>query len=196
MFIKSSQNFCSGTCLTCKLSSRSLFFITPLSLPSPVLVLAMEYHAVPPEERARDEKGNLLPWGYVYKEYANSSCSSSIAMTDSLPVNLAIPDDQQKNQDPSEKEEMLDTIMPAHEHELEHLQSERTPMSPNSDGYSHNSNRMKRRHMACQSQHHHPASIIHASRRSSSRPSAYCTDTKARTTSGKSSINMSASLKA
>lgn len=30
--------------------------------------LVMEYHAVPPEERARDEKGNLLPWGYVYKE--------------------------------------------------------------------------------------------------------------------------------
>lgn len=29
----------------------------------------MEYHFVPPEERARDEKGNLLPWGYVYKEY-------------------------------------------------------------------------------------------------------------------------------
>lgn len=28
----------------------------------------MEYHFVPPEERARDEKGNLLPWGYVYKE--------------------------------------------------------------------------------------------------------------------------------
>lgn len=28
----------------------------------------MEYHAVPPEERARDENGNLLPWGYVYKE--------------------------------------------------------------------------------------------------------------------------------
>lgn len=28
----------------------------------------MEYHAVPPEERARDEQGNLLPWGYVYKE--------------------------------------------------------------------------------------------------------------------------------
>jgi hypothetical protein len=31
----------------------------------------MEYHSVPPEERARDEKGNLLPWGYVYKEYVN-----------------------------------------------------------------------------------------------------------------------------
>lgn len=30
----------------------------------------MEYHSVPPEERARDEDGNLLPWGYVYKEYA------------------------------------------------------------------------------------------------------------------------------
>ncbi|KAJ5632714.1 hypothetical protein N7490_009053 [Penicillium lividum] len=28
----------------------------------------MEYHAVPPEERARDEQGNLLPWGYVYKD--------------------------------------------------------------------------------------------------------------------------------
>jgi hypothetical protein len=32
----------------------------------------MEYHFVPPEERARDEKGNLLPWGYIYKEYAES----------------------------------------------------------------------------------------------------------------------------
>jgi hypothetical protein len=30
----------------------------------------MEYHFVPPEERAKDDKGNLLPWGYVYKEYA------------------------------------------------------------------------------------------------------------------------------
>lgn len=29
----------------------------------------MEYHFVPPEERAKDDKGNLLPWGYVYKEY-------------------------------------------------------------------------------------------------------------------------------
>ncbi|KAK2733681.1 hypothetical protein FQN55_003190 [Onygenales sp. PD_40] len=28
----------------------------------------MEYHAVPLEERARDEKGNVLPWGYVYKD--------------------------------------------------------------------------------------------------------------------------------
>ncbi|KAJ5263315.1 hypothetical protein N7478_010920 [Penicillium angulare] len=28
----------------------------------------MEYHAVPVEERARDEHGNLLPWGYVYKD--------------------------------------------------------------------------------------------------------------------------------
>jgi hypothetical protein len=33
--------------------------------------LIMEYHAVPPEERARDEQGNLLPWGYVYKEYVS-----------------------------------------------------------------------------------------------------------------------------
>lgn len=32
------------------------------------IALAMEYHSVPPEERARDEKGNLLPWGYVYQE--------------------------------------------------------------------------------------------------------------------------------
>ena len=29
----------------------------------------MEYHFVPLEERAKDEKGNVLPWGYVYKEY-------------------------------------------------------------------------------------------------------------------------------
>ncbi|EED15367.1 hypothetical protein TSTA_048110 [Talaromyces stipitatus ATCC 10500] len=28
----------------------------------------MEYHFVPQEERARDDKGNLLPWGYVYKD--------------------------------------------------------------------------------------------------------------------------------
>lgn len=28
----------------------------------------MEYHSVPVEERAKDEKGNLLPWGYMYKE--------------------------------------------------------------------------------------------------------------------------------
>lgn len=28
----------------------------------------MEYHFVPPEERAKDDKGNLLPWGYVYKD--------------------------------------------------------------------------------------------------------------------------------
>lgn len=33
-----------------------------------VFLGVMEYHAVPPEERARDEDGNLLPWGYVYKE--------------------------------------------------------------------------------------------------------------------------------
>ncbi|WEW61412.1 hypothetical protein PRK78_006902 [Emydomyces testavorans] len=30
--------------------------------------LKMEYHSVPPEERARDPKGNLLPFGYVYKD--------------------------------------------------------------------------------------------------------------------------------
>ncbi|RAL11046.1 uncharacterized protein BO97DRAFT_478889 [Aspergillus homomorphus CBS 101889] len=28
----------------------------------------MEYHFVPPEERARNEKGEMLPWGYVYKD--------------------------------------------------------------------------------------------------------------------------------
>ncbi|KKK17238.1 hypothetical protein ARAM_005925 [Aspergillus rambellii] len=28
----------------------------------------MEYHAVPLEERAKDDKGNILPWGYVYKD--------------------------------------------------------------------------------------------------------------------------------
>lgn len=28
----------------------------------------MEYHSVPLEERAKDDKGNILPWGYVYKE--------------------------------------------------------------------------------------------------------------------------------
>ncbi|KAI5306677.1 Nascent polypeptide-associated complex subunit beta [Ascosphaera pollenicola] len=29
----------------------------------------MEYHAVPPEERAKDANGNHLPWAYVSKEY-------------------------------------------------------------------------------------------------------------------------------
>ncbi|KAI9367049.1 hypothetical protein BJX61DRAFT_360093 [Aspergillus egyptiacus] len=28
----------------------------------------MEYHAVPLDERAKDEKGNTLPWGYIYKD--------------------------------------------------------------------------------------------------------------------------------
>ncbi|EZF31019.1 nucleoporin [Trichophyton mentagrophytes] len=28
----------------------------------------MEYHSVPLEERAKDEKGNTLPWGYLYKD--------------------------------------------------------------------------------------------------------------------------------
>lgn len=28
----------------------------------------MEIHSVPPEERATDENGNLLPWGYIYAE--------------------------------------------------------------------------------------------------------------------------------
>ncbi|EFQ97165.1 hypothetical protein MGYG_00208 [Nannizzia gypsea CBS 118893] len=28
----------------------------------------MEYHSVPLEERAKDEKGNTLPWGYIYKD--------------------------------------------------------------------------------------------------------------------------------
>ncbi|KAL4860670.1 hypothetical protein BDV12DRAFT_181245 [Aspergillus spectabilis] len=28
----------------------------------------MEYHSVPLEERAKDDKGNILPWGYVYKD--------------------------------------------------------------------------------------------------------------------------------
>ncbi|KAH8431549.1 uncharacterized protein LDX57_009211 [Aspergillus melleus] len=32
----------------------------------------MEYHFVPPEERAKDDKGNLLPWGYVYKDEARN----------------------------------------------------------------------------------------------------------------------------
>ncbi|KAI9044943.1 uncharacterized protein KD926_011116 [Aspergillus affinis] len=42
-------------------------FKTP-SLPFP----SMEYHFVPPEERAKDDKGNLLPWGYVYKDEARN----------------------------------------------------------------------------------------------------------------------------
>lgn len=42
-----------------------LLFIADLGSALPV---AMEYHFVPVEERAKDEKGNLLPWGYVYKE--------------------------------------------------------------------------------------------------------------------------------
>ncbi|KAA8643407.1 hypothetical protein EYZ11_010119 [Aspergillus tanneri] len=32
----------------------------------------MEYHFVPLEERAKDDKGNLLPWGYVYKDEARN----------------------------------------------------------------------------------------------------------------------------
>jgi hypothetical protein len=31
----------------------------------------MEVHSVPVEERAFDEKGNRLPWGYVYSEYVS-----------------------------------------------------------------------------------------------------------------------------
>lgn len=48
----------------------SSFFTAHLTF-RPVAATAMEYHSVPPEERARDEKGNLLPWGYVYKEYVS-----------------------------------------------------------------------------------------------------------------------------
>lgn len=36
--------------------------------------IIMEYHAVPPEERAQDDKGNPLPWGYVYKECVTRHC--------------------------------------------------------------------------------------------------------------------------
>ncbi|KAL2820059.1 hypothetical protein BJX63DRAFT_428383 [Aspergillus granulosus] len=32
----------------------------------------MEYHSVPLEERAKDDKGNILPWGYVYKDEARN----------------------------------------------------------------------------------------------------------------------------
>ncbi|KAL4962495.1 allantoate permease family MFS transporter [Aspergillus stella-maris] len=31
-------------------------------------IAKMEYHSVPLEERAKDDKGNILPWGYVYKD--------------------------------------------------------------------------------------------------------------------------------
>src|SRR6266536_285323 len=31
----------------------------------------MEVHSVPVEERAVDEKGNRLPWAYVYSEYVD-----------------------------------------------------------------------------------------------------------------------------
>ncbi|RDW72574.1 uncharacterized protein DSM5745_07746 [Aspergillus mulundensis] len=33
-----------------------------------VTAAKMEYHSVPLEERAKDDKGNTLPWGYVYKD--------------------------------------------------------------------------------------------------------------------------------
>lgn len=54
--------------------SRALTFSRLFPPHSPYLLTTspstiMEYHSVPPEERARDEDGNLLPWGYVYKEY-------------------------------------------------------------------------------------------------------------------------------
>ena len=29
----------------------------------------MQVHAVPEEERARDSRGQALPWGYAYAEY-------------------------------------------------------------------------------------------------------------------------------
>ncbi|KAJ6179828.1 hypothetical protein N7519_010289 [Penicillium mononematosum] len=45
-------------------SLPSAFTLSLDYIPSTV----MEYHSVPPEERARDEDGNLLPWGYVYKD--------------------------------------------------------------------------------------------------------------------------------
>lgn len=56
-------------CLPKVLDLRQLLVhsLSSFFLPTPS-IFAMEYHAVPPEERARDEKGNLLPWGYVYKE--------------------------------------------------------------------------------------------------------------------------------
>jgi hypothetical protein len=50
-----------------------------------ILSTAMEYHSVPPEERARDEDGNLLPWGYVYKEYVQRTLNSSPIKADKMP---------------------------------------------------------------------------------------------------------------
>ena len=60
----------------------------------------MEYHFVPLEERARDEKGNILPWGYVYKElvvyhFDFQLCSLSIFNACAL-ASLAIHDDNPK----------------------------------------------------------------------------------------------------
>lgn len=65
------------TLLSHHINSWGIFVALPSSLFTAHLTLGsvtattMEYHSVPPEERARDEKGNLLPWGYVYKEYVS-----------------------------------------------------------------------------------------------------------------------------
>lgn len=53
---------------------QRFYFFTSIDLEliqsfNDILSAVMEYHSVPLEERARDEDGNLLPWGYVYKEY-------------------------------------------------------------------------------------------------------------------------------
>lgn len=100
-------------------------------------------------------------------------------------VNRATLDDHPKNQDPLAREEMLDTIMPAHEHGLGHQQSARTPMSPSSVGYSHSNSRMRRKHTACPSHHRHPVLTTNGSKQRRSLPNAYSTDTKTRTTSGR-----------
>ena len=120
------------------------------------------------------------------KSMFNVSCSSSFTEANKyVSVNLATLDDHPKNQDHSAREEMLDTIMLAHEHGLEHQQSARTPMLLSLVDYSHSNNRRPRKHTACPSHHHHPVLTIHGSKQRRSQPNAYSMGTKTRTTSGR-----------
>ena len=92
----------------------------------------MEYHAVPPEERARDEKGNLLPWGYIYKECVNKVIAPTVyswdTRTNTVPASLAIPDDRRRRQGPLAKDGALDTNTVDLEHAPALQRGERTPV--------------------------------------------------------------------
>ena len=110
-------------------------------------------------------------------------------------VNPAIPDDHQRNQDPSARGETHDMSMLDPEHEQAPQPSARTPMSPNSADYSP-SKSMKIKSAAFPNQTHPPASITHASKQKRLRPNASCTGTRQRTASGRLSTSTSASHKA